>query len=67
VRRARSDCLISDEEAPPLQVFVPAEQGPVLPVDRSWALSKNQVNDDWACLATGREVIITHPCIFSIK
>eukprot|EP00966_Prymnesium_polylepis_P188131 4360210-Prymnesium_polylepis.1 len=28
-------------------VFLPAEQGPVLPVDRSWDLSKFPANDDW--------------------
>ena len=28
-------------------VYVPAEQGPVLPVDRSWDLAKQPAGDDW--------------------
>ena len=28
-------------------VFLPSEQGPVLPVDRSWDLSKGPSSQDW--------------------
>ena len=29
------------------EIYVPAEQGPTLPVDRSWDLSKGASSQDW--------------------